>query len=390
MSFSIRSVSLAAALLAASVASPAFADIKMVQKQATRDIILQEVKAPGSVSVSDEVKIDEMNRRDFEVSFAGNKSGEGDMYTFDDKIEFTFSAKKDCYLTVLDFTPTGDLVVLYPNQWAQDNFVKADQQIRIPPENAKFEMKSGGPVGTDRVTVIASTKPEKVIDIDAKKITNAFAVIDDRKAATRQIVIVAKEDEQAAVPAGDQTPVSPATPASPDTQTAVQPVDPAVPPTQPPATPDAPVTPAEPKANVTATPEADKLEWSVAHLAVHNRSKEDAGSFAMGTQNGWVVKCWTDKPDFKAQEKLVIRMQSNQACQIAELTNKGASGNTNTLLPEGKAVDLKPEIINVLPGAGHAFIYEASEPAGADVIIAKLKNEKGDTMELTVNLKTAN
>ncbi|HNV71187.1 MAG TPA: DUF4384 domain-containing protein, partial [Candidatus Ozemobacteraceae bacterium] len=193
MGLSARSVLLAAAVLASTAVSPVSADIKMVQQQGTRDIVLQEVKVPGNLP--DEVKIDEMFKRDFDISFATNKATEGDVYTFDDKIELNFTSKKDCYLTVLDFTPSGQLVVLFPNQWAQDNFVKADQQIRIPPVDAKFELKSGGPVGTDRVTVIATTKPEKVVDIDTKKITNAFAVIDDRKAATRQIMVIAKEDE---------------------------------------------------------------------------------------------------------------------------------------------------------------------------------------------------
>ncbi|HNV71059.1 MAG TPA: hypothetical protein PKO06_15255, partial [Candidatus Ozemobacteraceae bacterium] len=161
-------------------------------------------------------------------------------------------------------------------------------------------------------------------------------------------------------------------------------------PVKPPA--DKPVEPTNPpeiKPNVTTSTE-DKNEWAVAHIAVHNRSKEDAGSFVAVTKGDWVVKCWTEKPDFKASEKLIIRLQTNQACKLTELTNIGASGNTNPLLPAGQAIDLKENIINVLPGKDHKFIYEAAAPAGADSVIAKITNDKGESMDLTVKLQTAN
>ncbi len=383
MTRSVRSLVLATAVFAAAAVVPVSAAIKMSPKQGIRDIILQEVKAdlgPG-------VKVDEMYRRDFDISISTNKSSEGDVFTFDDKIELQFTSKKDCYLTVLDFTPSGQLVVLFPNQWATDNFVKADQQIRIPPAEAKFELKSGGPVGTDRVTVIATTKPEKVVDIDTKKITNAFAVIDDREAqaVTRQIVVVAKEDEEL-----------PPTPPTPDPNNGSvtggepkPPVDgtPAEPPVgEPPAEPPKP----EIKPNVTGTENTDKNEWAVAHIAVHNRSKEDAGSFVTATKGDWVVKLWTEKPDYKAGDKMIVRLQTNQPGKLTELSNLGASGNINPMLPAGEAIDLKEGIINVLPGKDHKFIYEASAPAGADSIIAKITNEKGESMDLTVKLQTAN
>ncbi len=76
-----------------------------------------------------------------------------------DAIVFTVTAEKDCYLLLLDHMADGTTVLLFPNRYNPDSFIKKGQRIQIPaPENAAFQLVVTPPFGDDRVEAIASTK----------------------------------------------------------------------------------------------------------------------------------------------------------------------------------------------------------------------------------------
>jgi hypothetical protein len=83
-------------------------------------------------------------------------------------IEFTFSASHDGYLTIIDIQPSGDVVVLYPNDFSGSNQVKAGVRYAIPGPDDGFELSVTEPAGTD--TVIAFFTRRKVDWLDVKKL----------------------------------------------------------------------------------------------------------------------------------------------------------------------------------------------------------------------------
>lgn len=72
-------------------------------------------------------------------------------------VTFRFQAERDCHLLILDHQSDGTTVLLFPNRFHPDSFVKKGEVPLIPPEDASFRLAVGEPFGDDRVEAIAST-----------------------------------------------------------------------------------------------------------------------------------------------------------------------------------------------------------------------------------------
>lgn len=72
-------------------------------------------------------------------------------------VTFRFQAERDCHLLILDHQSDGTTVLLFPNRFHPDSFVKKGEVPLIPPEDASFRLVVGEPFGDDRVEAIAST-----------------------------------------------------------------------------------------------------------------------------------------------------------------------------------------------------------------------------------------
>ena len=72
---------------------------------------------------------------------------------------------------MLNLDTQGSMRILFPNQYFQNNFIKAGQVIKIPDEKMgqKFELEFGEPVGEEVVKVIASIQPLKLEDLGLSK-----------------------------------------------------------------------------------------------------------------------------------------------------------------------------------------------------------------------------
>ncbi len=74
-------------------------------------------------------------------------------------IVFAVTAEEDCHLLLVDHMSDGSTVLLYPNRYNPDSFVRKGQQILIPsPADAAFKLIVTPPFGDDRIEAIASTK----------------------------------------------------------------------------------------------------------------------------------------------------------------------------------------------------------------------------------------
>lgn len=81
-------------------------------------------------------------------------------YRIGDEITFNFRANRDCYLTIINIGASGNITVLFPNRFKQNNFIKANRIYKIPSEGYDiFAFKIDPPSGIDRVKAIASLTP---------------------------------------------------------------------------------------------------------------------------------------------------------------------------------------------------------------------------------------
>ena len=125
----------------------ASADVRSKESGATRDIVLVEDDAEEGENAEAKLQVEEMALEGdpFGLRLWSDRSEKGDVYDIGDKMTIMFKAEKDCYLTILDFAPSGSVYKLFPNKWMADGFVKAGQEIAIPAKGQKFSLKVGGP-----------------------------------------------------------------------------------------------------------------------------------------------------------------------------------------------------------------------------------------------------
>jgi len=82
-----------------------------------------------------------------------------------DKISFSFSTDRNCYLTIIDIATNGVIRVIFPNKSSSSNLVHAGTIYKIP-GGLGFTMKIKGPAGIEKVKAIATTKPMDIFGID--------------------------------------------------------------------------------------------------------------------------------------------------------------------------------------------------------------------------------
>ncbi|MDD5771897.1 MAG: DUF4384 domain-containing protein [bacterium] len=115
-------------------------------------------------------------KKEFDINIATDKES----YKIDEYVNFYFKASRDCYLTLVDIATSGETYVLFPNQFSQDNFIRAGQTYRIPGDNYGFKMKIEGPAGIERVKAIASIKPDPIENIFGMDFKKPFYEINTR------------------------------------------------------------------------------------------------------------------------------------------------------------------------------------------------------------------
>ena len=323
------------------MASLSFGDVLPRTTTATRDIVLVEEYEDDADAYAEKpvmdgeekaarLSIEEMYRSDFALTLESGRAAEGDVYDIGDRVEFSFTSDRDCYMTLLNFTPSGGIYVLFPNKWVTDNFVKAGERVLVPASGQKFSMKLGGPAGTDVVKAIATNIETKIVDPQNQKLFGPFSMLEDPKVATRDIILIEEEDDE-------------------DEEAAELP-----------------------------------LQWAATSLAVFTKGDTpEKGGFGVTIQDGWVVKVWADRDEFLTGESIFVKLQSDRAATLVSLVNRGASGRENSLLPEGVEKSVQPGGITILPGKQDRWKLIAATEPGIDVVTATLRDEAGVEIEVS-------
>jgi hypothetical protein len=89
------------------------------------------------------------------VSARLNKSGASPRYKVGEKLEITVGTSADCSLVVFDYDSNGTLTQIFPNEFQQDNSLRAGESVVIGGADSKFDYEIGGAGGEEKIFVYA-------------------------------------------------------------------------------------------------------------------------------------------------------------------------------------------------------------------------------------------
>ena len=111
----------------------------------------------------------------------GKQQGEADPYfSIDANLDKTYyqdgeklflqlTPSKDCYLTILNIMSDENVTTVFPNQYREDNFVKANELFELPNENDnklgimfKVQLLPNKSEDTEIIKIIATTEPVSI------------------------------------------------------------------------------------------------------------------------------------------------------------------------------------------------------------------------------------
>lgn len=80
-------------------------------------------------------------------------------YRIGETVRFGLRVNRDAYVTLINIGTSGDVTVIYPNRFHPSHFVRAGQDVTIPPPDAGFTLTVQGPPGFDQVRAVATMEP---------------------------------------------------------------------------------------------------------------------------------------------------------------------------------------------------------------------------------------
>jgi len=95
-------------------------------------------------------------KNDFKTMIWTDKGLNG-LYRKDEKMVLKVKSEKDCYVKIYHTDVNGKIQLIFPNNWEQKNFLKANQAYKIPNEKMDFEFEMGAPYGIETIRLVAQT-----------------------------------------------------------------------------------------------------------------------------------------------------------------------------------------------------------------------------------------
>ncbi len=81
-----------------------------------------------------------------------------------DELNLTFTADRECYLTLMDMGTSGKILRIWPNDYSgQDNRIDANSPRKFPGSGDKFKFRIAGPDGTERLIAYATSEKGKIL-----------------------------------------------------------------------------------------------------------------------------------------------------------------------------------------------------------------------------------
>jgi len=80
--------------------------------------------------------------------------GEGASYEPGDRIAVFFRVDRPCHVTILDYTTTGEVEVLFPTEWSRSSLVQPHEVYRLP-DSRRYALRIAGPEGVETIVACA-------------------------------------------------------------------------------------------------------------------------------------------------------------------------------------------------------------------------------------------
>ena len=133
-----------------------------------------------------------------EVRVAADR-GAGGIYRSGDKLQLSLQANRDCYTKVIYQQADGRKILIFPNRYHPDSWIRKGQVYAVPPEDHRFDFVVSAPFGPERVKVIACTEPIDVRSLppDANGLSEVAESLTRLMERTRGILLRKPEAEVA-------------------------------------------------------------------------------------------------------------------------------------------------------------------------------------------------
>lgn len=98
-----------------------------------------------------------------------NKTG-NPVYQIGERIQIGVSVNQDAYVYLFSVRATGEISPILPNNFEQNNFLRAGETRLFPPQGARYQFNVDGPEGQDRVLAVATRTAlnvNQIIDIQS-------------------------------------------------------------------------------------------------------------------------------------------------------------------------------------------------------------------------------
>lgn len=123
-----------------------------------------EIKPEDSIPTDPLTKIVNLNqdKPSFNIDVWTDKK----RYRIGEAICFYFRSDQDCYLTLVDYETNGNVKVLFPNRYYQNNSIRAGKTYIIPGSEYGFKLTVEPPPGIERIKAIATTEPLSLFNLN--------------------------------------------------------------------------------------------------------------------------------------------------------------------------------------------------------------------------------
>ncbi|TBZ11838.1 DUF4384 domain-containing protein, partial [Rhizobium leguminosarum] len=80
-------------------------------------------------------------------------------YAIGEVVGLFIQSTENAYVTVLNVSPNGAVVKLFPNKYQTDALVGAGKRVQVPDPASGAKLQVSGPVGQEQIKVFYSSKP---------------------------------------------------------------------------------------------------------------------------------------------------------------------------------------------------------------------------------------
>lgn len=95
------------------------------------------------------------------------------VYQIGEPIYIYVNVNQDAYVYLFNINADGRIDPILPNAFERDNFLRAGETRRFPPEGGRYRYTVTGPEGEDRVLAVASKRPlslQEILDVERNQV----------------------------------------------------------------------------------------------------------------------------------------------------------------------------------------------------------------------------